>query len=233
MTPRALIAPTGRLRVAINTGNGALVQQHADRLAGVSPALAERLAQELDLPAEFQIFPGAGAVVQAVDGWDIAFLAVEPARTGTIAFTAPYVRIEGSYAVRDGGPIASRSDVDQPGRSVMLATGAAYDHALTRMLRHATILRADTPALSIDRFLHGEGDAVAAVLQTLQAQLAGQSGVRILPDPFLTIGQAMAVPRPNVDALPWLDDFLRRAKSDGFVRKALDRSGQQSLKVAP
>jgi polar amino acid transport system substrate-binding protein len=233
LDPRDLIAPTGRLRVAINTGNHALVQRDGDQLAGVSPALARRLAEVLDLRAEFRIYPGAGSVVQAVADWDIAFLAVEPAREGTVAFTAPYVRIEGCYAVLDGGPIGSLPDVDQPGRSVMLATGAAYDHALTRMLRHATILRADTPGLSIDRWLAGEGDAVAAVRQTLETRLAGLPGVHILPEPFLTIGQAMAVPRPNARALPWLDDFLRRAKAEGFVREALDRSGQGGLTVAP
>lgn len=236
MTPHAArdqIAPTGCLRVAINTGNRALVQQDGAHISSISPALAQRLAQELDLPVAFDIFPGAGAVVDGVAGWDIAFLAVEPAREGVVAFTDPYVRIEGSYAVRDGGPIADLAQVDLPGHAVMLATGAAYDHALTRMLRHAAILRADTPGASIDRFLAGDGDAVAAVRQTLEARLAGVPGIRILPEPFLTIGQAMAVPRTRAGALLWLGDFLRRAKADGFIREALDRSGQGNLPVAP
>lgn len=35
---------------------------------------------------------------------DICFLGIEPARAGEVAFTAPYVLIEGVYAVPDRGP---------------------------------------------------------------------------------------------------------------------------------
>lgn len=230
---RDRIAPTGRLRAAINTGNRALVQQDGDRLAGVSPALALRLAQELDLPCDVRIFAGAGAVVDAVADWDIAFLAVEPARLDRVAFTDPYVQIEATYGLRDGGPVRGLADVDQPGRVVLVATGAAYDHGLTRMLRQATILRADHPGDSIDRFLAGEGDVVAGVRQTLERRLAAQPGFSVLAEPCLAIGQAMALPRARAEVLPALAGFLRRAKEDGFVRAALEASGQGGLTPVP
>ncbi|HSF64020.1 MAG TPA: transporter substrate-binding domain-containing protein [Paracoccaceae bacterium] len=230
---RDRIAPTGTLRVAINTGNRALVQQDGDRLAGVSPALAHRLAQEMGLPCDFRIFSGAGAVVDAVADWDIAFLAVEPARLGVVAFTDPYVLIEATYALRDGGPVRGLADVDQPGRVVLVAKGAAYDHALTRSLRHATVVRADDPGQSIDRFLAGEGDVVAAVRQTLDRRLGSVPGITVLAEPCLGIGQAMALPRARAEVLPALADFVARAKASGFARAALDASGQGGLIVAP
>jgi polar amino acid transport system substrate-binding protein len=48
----ALIAQNGILRVAINTGNRALVQNDGGELAGVSPALAQRLADRLGVTFE-------------------------------------------------------------------------------------------------------------------------------------------------------------------------------------
>ena len=42
----------GILRAAINTGNRALVQVDGDRLTGVSPALARRLAEKLGAKLE-------------------------------------------------------------------------------------------------------------------------------------------------------------------------------------
>ena len=46
------LARDGVLRVAINTGNRALVQQDGDQLGGVSPALAKRLADQIGVRME-------------------------------------------------------------------------------------------------------------------------------------------------------------------------------------
>jgi polar amino acid transport system substrate-binding protein len=56
------LARDGVLRVAINTGNRALVQQDSDILTGVSPALAQRLAGEINARMEPIIYNGAGKV---------------------------------------------------------------------------------------------------------------------------------------------------------------------------
>ena len=54
------LASGGILRAAINTGNRALVQRDGDQLAGVSPALARRLAQEIGADLHTVIYDGAG-----------------------------------------------------------------------------------------------------------------------------------------------------------------------------
>lgn len=228
---RAALAPRGVLRVAINTGNRALVQQDGDGLAGVSPALARRLAERLGAEAAMTVFPGAGATVAAADEWDVGFLAVDPERMDRVAFTRPYVVIEGTCAVRRGGPIATLADIDAPGRTVMVARGAAYDLALSRRLKHAQILREANPGASFDRFAAGEGDAVAGVRQSLERRFGAEPGVTILDEPILTIPQAMALPIRHAAVLPLLDTFVAEAKAQGFVRAALDASGQGGLKV--
>src|SRR3954451_4954067 len=94
------LAPTGRLRIAINYGNAVLEQGDAEgKLSGVSVDISTELAGRTRLPYTLVPFDAAGKVSAAVasDAWDIAFLALDPERAREIAFTAPYVLINGTY----------------------------------------------------------------------------------------------------------------------------------------
>ncbi len=178
-----------------------------------------------------QIFTGAGEVVDAAANWSLGFLAIEAARADTIAFTAPYVTIEGTCAVRRGGPIDGVAAIDRPDVTVLVATGAAYDHVLSRELKHATIVRATTPGDSFEQFAQGQGDAVAGVRQSLDRRFGTEPDFVVLDEAVLRIDQAVAVPRRLDATLPFLEAFIAQAKADGFVRAALDASGQAGLKV--
>src|SRR3569623_1604087 len=103
------LAPTGRLRAAINRGNAVLVQSDPATGAptGVTIDLAHALGQKLSVPVELVLFDAAGKVFAALkrQEWDVAFLAVDPVRAAEIAFTAPYLVIEGSYMVCAESPL--------------------------------------------------------------------------------------------------------------------------------
>jgi polar amino acid transport system substrate-binding protein len=88
-------------------------------------AFAERLSAELELV----VFDAAGKSVQALadERADFGFFAIDPLRGETVAFTEPYVLIEGYYLVRDDSPIRSNADVDQPHNRVTVGKGSAYD----------------------------------------------------------------------------------------------------------
>ena len=92
------LAPTGKLRAAINFGNPVLAQKDpaTGEPRGVSVDLARELGRRLGVPVELVTFDAAGKVFAALKtgAWDIAFLAIDPARATEIAFTAPYVVIE-------------------------------------------------------------------------------------------------------------------------------------------
>src|SRR3954447_19828129 len=72
------LAPTGKLRVAINYGNGVLAQRgpSAREPRGVSADLARELAKRLQVPVEFLTYDAAGKVTgdAARNVWDIAFV---------------------------------------------------------------------------------------------------------------------------------------------------------------
>lgn len=231
------IAPTGTLRVAINFGNPVLAQPDplTGKPLGVSVDLAREVASRLGVLLELIPYDSAGKVFSAVEtaAWDMAFMAIDPVRAEKLAFTAPYVIIEGTYLVRTDSPLQLAADLDKDGIRIAVGKGAAYDLYLSRALNHATLLRAATSAAAIDLFVEQSLDAAAGVRQPLQAYAARHSGFRVLEDSFTAIRQAVTVPKGNAAAHAWLTAFIDEMKTSGFVAAGLQRSGQTGASVAP
>ena len=233
----AALAPTGRVRAAINVGNPILARLQADGTpAGVSIDLAQRLAAQLGVPLDLQVFDAAAKSVDAVtnDQADFGFFAVDPVRGAGIAFSAPYVLIEGAYMVRSASPLTDNAQVDVAGHTVVVGQGSAYDLYLSRELKHASIVRAPTSPAVVDVFLAPTGDVAAGVKTQLEAAVAQRTGLRMLPGRFMVIQQAMGVPKTRgAAAAAWLAAFVEEAKATGFVAGALARHQIQGAIVAP
>lgn len=241
MTPtpalRTAFTPSGTLRAAINLGNKVLAAPDDTRGArGVSVDLADAFARLLGVGLELVVVDTAGASVDAVAGGraDIGFFAIDPARGADIAFTAPYVLIEGSYLVPDASPIRSNDDVDRAGHRVVVGKGSAYDLYLTRNLQQAGIERAASSQTVVDTFVATGADVAAGVRQQLQADCARLPGLRLLDGRFMVIRQALGVPKSRgADAAAFLAAFVERMKADGFVAAALARHEIAGASVAP
>jgi len=231
------IAPSGRLRAAINFGNPVLAQKTGSGdAAGVSVDLARELARRLGVPLEIVPYDAAGKVTgDAKSGrWDIAFVARDPQRATDIDFTAPYVIVEGGYMVPAGSPIQKVEEVDREGVRIAVARGSAYDLFLSRgFIKRATIVRAPGPEASYPLFVQEKLDVLAAVKPPLVEYARTHSGYRILPGHFMMIEQAMAVPRGRPLAIRYLRDFVDEMKASGFVAASLQKSGQKDAGVAP
>jgi polar amino acid transport system substrate-binding protein len=237
---RATLAPHGTLRVAINLGNAVLAQRRADGAlpCGVSVELAHALGARLGVPVALVQFDAAGQVMEALgdDGWDIAFLAVDPLRSKEIAFSPPYVLIEGRYMVRDNSPVRCVADVDRPGMRVAVGEGSVYDLHLSRTLKHAQLLRFPTAVAAFARVEDNglEAAEVAAGIGQVVEQYARQrQGLRVVGESFMAIAQAIGVPAQRAAAAPLLWEFIEELKASGFVADALRRSGQDDVTVAP
>lgn len=230
------IAPSGRLRAAMNYGNPVLVQRGDGGVPrGVSPDIARELARRLGVPLDFVPYDAAGKVTaDATRGaWDLAFVARDPQRAKEIDFTPPYVVIEGAYMVRDDSPLKANEDVDRPGVRIAVSRGSAYDLFLSRALKNATLLRAPSPQASVELFVKERPEALAGVKQPLVAYAASHPGYRVLPGHFMVIEQAMAIPRGRPLAARYLSDFIDELKASGFIAQSLDKSGQSEAMVAP
>ena len=112
----------------------------------MSVDLSRELAKRLGVPLEIVTYPAAGRVVEGLKAkaWDVAYLAIDPARAIDIDYTAPYVVIEGAYLVRADSSIRSNAEVDREGMRVAVGKGSAYDLYLSRELKRATLERAPT-----------------------------------------------------------------------------------------
>jgi polar amino acid transport system substrate-binding protein len=234
----AAFTPKGKLRAAINFGNPILANKDAatGQPVGVSVDLAHAFAERLGVGIELVVFDAAGKSVEAVtqEQADIGFFAIDPLRGEGIAFTAAYVLIEGSYLVPSGSPIQSNEEVDVPGHRVAVGKGSAYDLFLTRELRHAEIVRAPTSPTVVDTFIAQQLDVAAGVRQQLEADAARIPNVRLLPDRFMVIQQAMGTPLSRGElAAAFLHQYVEEMKANGFVARALARHGIQGASVAP
>ncbi|MDT0136876.1 ABC transporter substrate-binding protein [Acidovorax sp. PRC11] len=233
----AAFAPTGRLRASINLGNPILAHRDAQGApGGVSVDLARELARRLGVEAELVVFDTAAKSVEAVRAGkaDVGFFAIDPLRGEGIAFTAPYVLIEGSYLVREDSPITDNAQVDRAGVSVAVGQGSAYDLFLTRELKAARIVRAPSSPAVVGTFLEQSLDVAAGVRQQLEADAQRLPGLRLLPGRFMVIQQAMGLPKDRPEAAACLlREFVEEMKAQGFVAEAMRRHGVQGASVAP
>jgi polar amino acid transport system substrate-binding protein len=231
-------APTGKLRASINLGNPILANKNPQtgEPFGVSIDLANALAKQLGVGIELVVFDAAGKSVEAVRGEqaDIGFFAIDPLRGEGIAFTAPYVLIEGAYMVPETSSIRANEDVDRSGIRVTVGKGSAYDLFLTRELKQAEIVRAPTSPTVVDVFVAQKLEVAAGVKQQLEADQARFAGHRILPGRFMMIQQAMGTPKSRgFEAAAYLTQFVEDMKASGFVTDAMRRHGIQGASVAP
>ncbi len=229
-------APTGTLRAAINLGNVVLAQRSpTGELEGASVRLAREAARRLSLPLELVPFDAAGRVFEALahDAWDVAFMAIDPLRAEQICFTEPYVLIESTYLVRENSRLHSHADIDVPGVRVAASVGSAYELYLRRTLQNAALVSRSTPEDAFAAFCEQRLEAIAGVRPALLQMRERQPGLRVVSEPFLSVQQAIGLPRRSVGAIPWFQSFIAEALAGGFVQRALDETGQAASAVVP
>ncbi len=227
------LAPIGTLRVSVNLGNPVLAQGSPEAPSGVTVDLAREIGARLGLPVELLCFDAARKSFEAMaDGRaDLCFLAVDPAREAEVAFTAPYVVIEGVYVVPRGSAYTTVEDVDAPGVRIGVKKGSAYDLFLSRTLAHATVVRGDE---GVDTFRAEGLEVGAGIRQPLTAYAEAHPDVRLIEGRFMEIRQAVGTTVGRApETVAFLRDTVEELRANGFVADALRRSGQDSGLLAP
>ena len=227
------LAPAGVLRAAINLGNPVLAQGTAAAPAGVTVDIAAELGARLGVAVELVCFNAARESFEAMvrGSADVCFLAIEPARAAEVAFTTPYLIIEGVFVVPGESAITSPADVDRPGVRVGVNEGSAYDLFLSRTLQQASLVRGPD-GLGL---LRGQGlEASAGIRQVISGFVAGHPEFRVIDAAFMQIRQAVGTLRTRTpETTGFLAGVIEDLKASGFVADALRRSGQDPDLVAP
>jgi polar amino acid transport system substrate-binding protein len=233
----AELAPSGKLRVAINLGNPILAVRDpaSEDPRGVSVDLARELGKRLGMPVELVTYRAAGKVVEGakLNEWDIAFVAIDPKRGAEMDQTGPYVVIEGAYMVQQDSPIKHNAEVDRSGTRIVVGTGSAYDLFLTREIKNAELVRVPTSPQVTDMMVKQRFEVAAGVKQQLEADAKRIPGLRLLDGRFMVINQAMAVPNGRPAGAAYVSRFVEEMKASGFVKAALERHKIDGAAVAP
>jgi polar amino acid transport system substrate-binding protein len=227
------LAPTGTLRASINLGNPVLAQGTPAAPTGLTVDIARELGTRVGVPVELVCFAAARKSFEAMSAGraDICFLAIEPAREAEVAFTAPYVVIEGVFVVPADSAVTTTADVDRERVRIGVTKGSAYDLFLSRTLEHASVVRADD---GIDVFRDLGLEVAAGVKQPMTEFVESHPAFRLIEGRFMEIRQAVGTTRTRgPETVRFLRACVEELKANGFVADALRRANQPDATVAP
>lgn len=231
------LAPSGELRAAVNHGNPVLATKDAatGELRGVAVDLSRELGRRLRVPVTHVGYGTVADLLAGLDAgeWDVAFLAVDPARHGEIEFTSAYMEVENTYLVPGRSDLRHADEVDRPGTRIAVQEGNAADLFLTRQLRHASLLRSPDEAGALALVKDGSADARASGRHLLLLEAAADPAYRVVEGRFSDIPHAIGVPSGHRAAAEYLGCVIEELKRSGFLRRMVDSSGNRGVAVAP
>ena len=231
------LAPSGILRVCINTGNALLAQQdpHTHELQGISVMLAERLAHTHKLQLHTVLVNTAKASVAAVSNKqaDIGFFAIDPERAKDVHFTRAYVYIDACYMTRKSSGLRSLQDIDQAGVRIVVGAGSAYDLFLSRHVQHASIIRAASTPDVVPLFADQGYEVAAGLQQALNEEAQAHPEWAVVTPPFMAIPQAMGChPKHSEDVKEGLQAFIDDQLKAGHVANSIAQQNLIGVRVA-
>jgi polar amino acid transport system substrate-binding protein len=230
------IARAGKARAALfppqftkNTLTGQI--QGDVHLVETAQALAARIGVELvlvDYPTPTEAVEGLKA-----GSCDVAFLGIDPSRAADVGFSPPFVELDYTYLVPTGSAIRTVADADRPGVRIAAVRNHASTITLSRLLKHATLVYAETPDPTFDLLRNGHADAMASVSFALERYSARLPGSRVLEDRYGANRLSMAVAKAEAGRLGFITEFIEEAKASGLVQRAIQRGGLRGVHVAP
>jgi polar amino acid transport system substrate-binding protein len=237
--PELRYAPTGILRAVFIASNPvqAVADPKTGEVSGPAAAIAEQLALRFHVPLRITGAPGAAGVIEAMKKGeaDIGFLAFDPARAAELDFSRTYALAQNTYAVLERSALHSVADADRAGVRIGVATRDAGDLFLTRTLKQAVLKR--NPGGDLDKAVQmlraGEIDAYAANRQRLSELAARVPDLRLFPDNFYAVEQAVVVAKGQRALLEEVNRVLEGVRTSGVLAKAIERAGLKGVDVAP
>ncbi len=174
---------TGRVRVGLGLGSlgSAIKDPVTGEVRGPALDLARALAARIGIELQSVEYPRPGAVMEGVrtNAWDVAFLGIDPARAAQVDFSPPYMQSDYTYLAPAGSSIRNVADADRPAVRIAVPRGDASDLTLSRILKQAELVRADSTAAADDLWRTGRADVRAGVRLNLLEASAPLPGSRV------------------------------------------------------
>jgi polar amino acid transport system substrate-binding protein len=233
---RRALAPTGTLRVALQTANPLnVVQDASGEMRGVAFDLGNELARRLSVRFQPVLYPSVGALLDGGQAgeWDVAFVGFSPARAAQWDFTGLHVQVEFGYLVPAGSAIATMANVDQPGVRVAVQENSGPANFLAGILANATLVQTPSNPAALEAVRAGQADVMGSIKPVL-FELSGElPGSRVLDGRPGIDPHAMALPPGRGAGFDYARQFIEDAKFEGVVQMAIDRTEVGGVVVAP
>ena len=233
---REALAPTGRLRVALQLANplNATKEPASGEMTGVGFDLGRELARRIGVPFEPVSYPSVGALLDSgkLGTWDIAFVGFSPARAKEWDFTGLHLEVEFGYLVPSGSTIETMSDVDRPGVRMAVQEKSGPDSFFSRTLKNVVIVRASSNPGALELLQTGKADVMGSIKPILFELSKKMPGSRVLDGRPGIDPHAMALPKGRGIGLVYARQFIEDAKSEGVVKAAIERAGLRGVVVA-
>ncbi len=236
-TPDARVADlvkSGKLRVGLfppqyikEPATGALKSV----LVETARALAARIGVELVLLER----PTPPKVVECLKAGecDVVFLAFDERAANVGDFSSPFIQFEYTLLVPAGSPIRTIPDADRVGVRIAAVRNHASTVTLSRILKQAEVVYAETPDPTFDLLRTGHADVMASTRNALLEFSDKLPGSRVLEDHYGVNLNRVVVPKGRTEWLAYVNDFVEEAKASGLIQKAIDRAGPPGITVAP
>jgi polar amino acid transport system substrate-binding protein len=231
------LVAAGKVRVGLGIGNhaSAFKDPATGEMRGVAADLARAFAAHIGVALEVVEYPRPGAVFDGArtGAWDVTFLVIDPSRTAAADASPTYMQSEFTYLVPAGSAIHDVADADRAGTSIGVPRGDAVDLSLSRILKRATLVRAESQAAGIALLRSGAVNAYAAPRSALLVLSAQVPGSHVLADAFATTSWAAFVPKGHGARLAYVTAFVEEAIADGMVAQFIAREGLRGIDVTP
>jgi polar amino acid transport system substrate-binding protein len=233
------LAPTGTLRATFIGRNPvqATIDPATGQASGPAAEITRMMAEKLGLRFTISGVPNAPAVIESVKSGaaDIGFVAFDPVRAAEADFAQAYSVVQNAYAVKDASPIRVSADVDRAGVRIGVGERDAADFFLTRTLKNAELKRntAGSSDAAMKMLTSGEVDVYGGNRQRMSEAVARTPGLRLLPDNFYGVEQAIIVRKGDAAKLAIVNRFIDEARTSGLTAAAIARAGLVGVEVAP
>src|SRR5437763_10477691 len=237
--PAQDLAPTGTLRATYIATNPvqAFVDPASKEVRGPAAALARELANRAGVPVTITGAKGVEGVIESVKNGDadIGLVAFDPVRAAQVDFSQNYALAQNTYIVPENSPIRSVADVDRAGVRIGVGLRDAGDYFLTRALKHAELKRNEGGIgdAGVKLLLGGELEAYAGNRMRLHAIAQKTPGLRLVPDNFYGVKQAVIVPKGNAARLAIVNRAIDEARASGLIADAIARAALVGVDSAP
>jgi polar amino acid transport system substrate-binding protein len=226
---RGVLAPTGRLRVALHSGSpSSLVQSSPDQVPrGLGYELGRALAGDLGVAFEPVVFQRNVDMLAAVkEGLaDFTLTNASSERARDMDFSPIVLDVEKSVWVPPGSALRTLDDLKGKTVRVGVPQASATARDLAAVYPRAVLVQLATFERAMEAMRGGQLDGYAAnnaVLHELSDRLAGSM---VLPGRWGVEHFAIGIPRGRDAGREYLRSFVARKLADGTVERAALRAG--------